>query len=608
LINHQDPSQIIFLKSICCALNIPIIFSSPCPQICNLIDDPASICPKRRSLRWVKVITTLPKTDFSAICHAVNFKHWKDQSTELILSLFYCGRNGCLDLDELFGALFDVSKVPKSEIISLKRLFQFFEAQTPSRLPGLIQLLFRNLILSFRQMRDEPITAFGIWENALRRTKRANDSNSTALSYFEAPFETLNMLTPEQLRIKDVTDEFSHSMNQGHVYNFNDVTDKDQIYDLSVKLDKNNQAKFMKKGKEWTLKCNLPDISTNFLAHVGRTYWERYFFHLQSDRTTMLMLNIDGNKKEQFIDSTALRQNNNVQAYELLVHWVVMYSSRIDNFEADGLVYQSQYKGPYDGTLFVPDVFWNIALRETYQQRSKFYLKEFSPILRKFLKSFHVPFLVNFQDLNEAIKDSKPSFMLFGESVLVHCNTGSGVVFDAFFKGKPSFGLVECTLMYQNDVGLSSIYNYYKRSIDLKCRLTVLVVNEYSNSLVEDFTVPTRNRKGKSQIQERLKFESKIHTKKTYKKFVLDTLNESICEFVDRLKALPKFNSNSTRTIEDYNALWADSNSNVNIYAIRVHFYPTSNEYLMEFSVIKEFKNPTGIFLVMQRQMIKRQV
>jgi hypothetical protein len=593
----EIPSLINLMKNICCSVHIPIVLSATSPEIYDFVVDPEKNCPKEIPVPWVKIITELPQSKLN-FCRMILFKQWDNNDNVFTLNTFYDGESGRINLDELFPVLFDVSKVPSTEMVLLKVIFDFFQDQSETSMPGFQEYLFASLIYILNNLnksnsiddgddgdekvsKPEPFRATDIWSKFLIRARCfIREGKNHLLQTMDGKMASLHALTPKNENIQLIGKSACLTI-KNHFYNFGNG----ENFDLSLVLGANNEAKFLKDGQYWSPACNfnLLEISNNFFNHFCIKFCKITKFSFDFNYLHAV------HKKyvSECISSTISEECSS----KLLAHWAIMAASRT--------YYEPDY---FKNVTFLPNLgsLGRLALPECIKNMFNFDMEKLKSASKSdymhigfevadlyIHKFMHVPYLVNSGDVSDELKAKLEPFMPFGESIMID----STVIFDVMYKELPNFGLIEPKLRNETDISLKTIYHYYKRSADLKSFYNILLVGAIPSCIEE---LPAVSCSEEDQEQEQ-SIPSKKHKKCS------SSLKRPIYDCVDQLKGMEPFDLNSQVSASEFKDLWANPLNRIDIYSLSPIW--DSSSLMLKSKIIRKFKNPTGIFLIYQNNM-----
>jgi hypothetical protein len=277
---------------------------------------------------------------------------------------------------------------------------------------------------------------------------------------------------------------------------------------------------------------------------------------------------------------------------ELLAHWCSCYASHCN------------WNGEASGSDFTREFMKNLQVLLPTTQVVSFLPIDFPEALESFLQSVKVPYLVGPDSFNPQFNESISEFITIGKSYRPKNKVGWDVVFDAFVGGAKSSCLIECKL-WERSIDIALIYKYYKRACDIASPVSFLVCRKFQATLLKKFDSLTQNdvdsailSRPQDEIDDDDNDDSDNDAEGNGNVEEVDVCTDYPSKKPKRvaLEKQPDFISN-------FNSLFQ---KRVNIYTVAVssesvihRMIPTTSVFF-EIEALKEFENPTGVFIIIQ--------
>jgi hypothetical protein len=228
-----------------------------------------------------------------------------------------------------------------------------------------------------------------------------------------------------------------------------------------------------------------------------------------------------------------------------------------------------------------------------------------------------VPYLIGPDSFDESFNSSISQFINIGMSYRPVNKVGWDVIFDSSFDGAPAKSFIESKL-WTRSVDISLIFKYYERACDLGCPVSFLVVKSFQGSLNKKFNDLTEQEvQDEIQVRHQKEQEKRIKNGALIKddeilkvaanvdevNFTEDILTEgsSAPELSsENKKAKLDLDKKEPASIKDFKKIFDVSGKRINIYTAKIQSFESSQSKYFVFQTLKEFENPTGVFIILQ--------
>ena len=581
------------LRNICRAVHIPVILSGTNSRVQNLVGK-NDILESRsgESKPWVKVVTLLPKATLESFGHLVKFKPWDNLDLEYSLVDFMNPTKTDLSYASLFQSLIDAEKFNDEDLKKLMSLFRFVVKQSHTNLPGIAIIsckLLVDLIIGLRQ--SDQIDCKAIWIKLIDQVQAAVIKRKPKIADLNGKLASLHILTfPSKIKSKHESGDNAGKKVDNHLFRFGKANETG-IFVLSAgdSTDREDVV-FERDNDEWKDHCYFPKLLLDFFAHM--ISWNSWWFKIDKYPYTVAG-----------VYQTYLNDAGSYKVYsgpvitdffrlELLAHWTICYASHLN------------MNGFTSGLELIKEFVRNLQVCKVDSALVEFNETNLLPSnLINFLKRVTVPYLVTPEAINAALCNELAGFTRFGKSWRPKNKVGWDVIFNAFLDDKPNNCFIECKL-WKASIGLSLIHRYYKRACDLGSAVSFLVCRSFNQSLekvFEDVTdleleaegnLPDQNELPVVSLEvESIEIEDTNPDPPETKPFDPPQATDEPVVISKKPKLAPI-------TIDSFNQLWSQPKNQINLYTVKSIIQ--DSRITLEYKAIKEFPNPTGVFIITQ--------
>ena len=466
---------------------------------------------------WVKVFTTLPKSNLKSLGRAIIFSNKKNENENKNYSLseFVTVENG-LNHQKLALEVFQIEHTHPN-YMSIMKIFEFLAEQTKTALPGILGLCFKILLES--SIENGSKSSKQIWHQLIdtvvvtvKERKHGLVSNIGLL----ASAHILTFPSPTKVLI-EANESFSAALVENHFYSYGKR--QEDSFLISVGLKEVEEGKMVRAlvrdGIFFKDRCYFPSFNDDFCINIiSLSFWREFECKREklrsppARRLTLATLykeyldNLGSFKtsKESFIsDSYAL---------ELLTHWSICHASHLSlSGESSGRkVFVEFVKNLQD---------FDNQNRETSALATISGLDNFPESLEVLLSKISVPFLLGGSNVDEALKLKVSPFMNVGWSEFPENKIGWDVLFDMNVETfddqgqvtlNQSKGFIECKL-WTSSIGFADFFKYYQKSCKSNHFLSFVVCNSLQESIAGpnaernlELYVPS-DKKGKGNVK-----------------------------------------------------------------------------------------------------------
>ena len=589
----NDPAltlKIQFLRNLCRYINIPVILSSTNSHANNLIgrqDSVSSGTNVSGKLRWVKVITQLPKSNLITMSIPIRFNDFKKKKRSL--REFISEDLKTFDYESIAKAIF------KEDDKKIETSVQFLKFIVPLLLKTLPGIAKYSLDFLFIELTEISLTDFSLkylWATLVNIIAKVMAKRKMNLLKIDGLISTIHTMTfPCDLKRFNESGGSCAKKVNSHFFHYGLASDS--IIDLYLhaplnplllneKLPRSTRTRSniqiipdlnRENGTIFEDSCYFPDFCEDILLNLGSlTCWSMVNKSLHPKYTL-------ANIYEHFLGqgkNFKITANSTVQdsfALELLSHWCICSASHLNIEKCTG------------GNEFLLNFIKNVqSCNNIINSKSICELKfEFGYMprsLSRFLEEITVPYLIQIFSVIEKMIEEYNQFMQLGKSYLCPFKDGWDVNFDVNFRGESRVGFVECKFL-ATPIGLPTFLEYYEKACSRKLPISLLVCRDLQSSISSDDSWK------KFDSEEILKEQEKMKEQEKKKKF-----NPS-----------KKTKTSPNHQLETIMKLWAsDDENHVNIYTINFkdEVFKAAKKIggSFSFNAIKEFSNPKGVFIL----------
>jgi len=534
---------------------------------------------------WVKVICDLPKSTLNSLGCSVKFKGIDRKTHKLEeFVIFDNSGNSSINYDDLLNSLLTPGRRNPSFVADMRSFLEMLFEQSKTNLPGIAYLSISKTLELIHKISISDLKQ--LWKDVIIFTSKAIVSRKSCLESEQGLIASIHSLTFPSLNLKRKHEvgKISAKKVDFHYFYYGEK-DGERIFNLSlhssksVENRKRNKEKTIQLFKDGGIKyvdsCYFPELKDDFLLNIS--CWQ-VWWNLINDKSRNFTI---GHLYQEYLEEAGIfniESNATVPdafSLELLAHWSICYASHKD----------------LNGFASAPDVMkeFIINVQSCYYEEpfetgndddAQQLIFNFEPLpmaLLGFLENFSVPYLVQ----SDAFTSNFSKFIRMGKSDRLENSVGWDVNFDLFFGNVSCKGYIECKLL-STAIGLPNLLPYYKKAGIGGHKISLLLAKSVQVSMQgEAATKKLITKSSSNEIQD-----------KNAKK-VLKAKKEKI------IKTEPTRTRKSvTNYIELYEELWKDPQNkyNINLYSVILD----SNTNYFKFGVLKEFENPTGVFILVQ--------
>jgi hypothetical protein len=594
------------LRNICRAVNLPVILSGTTAKVQNLIClQDAGISRTGPPAPWVQVVTTLPKANIASLAELIRFEHLSADSDQS-LAMYLNNSRTNINYQALKGNLLSERDLSIIDWTYLESLLKLAVRQSKTNLPGLALVSLKCLIEQIVLLRgsEESLDKLKFWTSLLSKIQREVLERKPKIDSDEGHISSAHILTfPSPIKKNHEVGALAGEKVNNHLFFFGLPNDT-KIFKLSASRSGNEKVKFARNNPsiEWEDHCFFPLFKNDFFVHM--ISWNSWYSITRVGTVASLYQKYKNAKNGMNVSSDA-NVTDGFQL-ELLSHWAACYASHVN------------FNGQATGLDFTAEFMKNL---QVLPEQFSFDIIDFPSTLSAFLMKVSVPYLIGPDSFDKRFNSSISQFINIGMSYRPVNKVGWDVIFDSSFDGAPAKSFIECKL-WTRSVDISLIFKYYERACDLGCPVSFLVVKSFQGSLNKKFDDLTKQ-EIQEEIQARLQKEQEERAKNAA--LIKDDEILKVAANVDKvnftedisIKVSPapapapepelssdnkkvKLDKKEPASIEDFKKLFDESGKRINIYTAKMQSIESSQSNYFTFQALKEFENPTGVFIILQ--------
>jgi hypothetical protein len=575
--------------------------------------------------RWVKVFTQVLRANMKSLCCNIEFTS-NDGNTKKYASDFILIENGQMNLDynslfiEIFGE--DFERIPHLE--DAKKLLQFIFKYSNTSLPGIAtsatDYIF-DLIIAAKSNNDSlkdlwrKLMCFMIKTVKMRKTKLTTYGGSISSLHvltFPSIYKTLNEVGHAAAN-KVIENYFYYGKSGEDSFDLEIGREKDEMFEeedyyvyelVHISPDDALSKELYRDNRLFVENCHFSAVYEDSLLCLS--VWNLWNSIPTAIKPTLAYF-CDYNlrkilKRSNYSD----RSVSKFFSLEILAQWAIAYASHAKIYSKIG------------GFSVLKLFILNIQILRDKEKLEKMINSlnnlQLPQNLNDFLSRVKIPYLMNgppkvrltesdcgldnvtvnsnmkrleseeangieSMKIAELSRDLSP-FIKFGTCHRPLNSAGWDVLFDMEVDGFDEIGYIECKL-WTDSVRLSQIYPYYKKACVNGIKFSILVAKNVQNSLHNKFT-KNQERSEKPKKAKKIKTDTKNNNN--------ETASSKKINYVDEIEKLGN-----------------NGPSRLNLYCIRPERETSSSSLSsdaltgnIDVEVIKEFTDPTGVFILIE--------